>query len=181
MGVVDKVRRSVVGSQGKQKPVLFRVGPVVIFGDSVGRNRILEAQAVGIALQHGLQKCPVHHVHFLLAFPVSEVHPFSAHNGPLSGHVSRNLQIHKNMGKRRLGAPAAGRVHAENEGFHAFLDLVVGQVVRLHKGRKVCIKGRKGLGGRPFVLHDAQKVDHLVAQGGQVLGRGGCDLPGDAA
>ena len=30
------------------------------------------------------------------------------------------------------------------------------------------------------VLHDAQEVDHLVAQGGQMLGGGGGDLAGDA-
>ena len=41
-------------------------------------------------------------------------------------------------------------------------------------------KEGEGLGPRPLVLHDAQEVDHLVAQGGQVLGRGRGDLSRDA-
>ena len=33
----------------------------------------------------------------------------------------------------------------------------------------------------PLVLHNAEEVDHLVAEGGQVLSGGGGDLSGDAA
>ncbi len=73
-----------------------------------------------------------------------------------------------------------GRVHAEDKGLDALLDLFLGQVVHLDEGRQIGVEGGKGLRAGPLVLHDAQKVDHLIAQGAQVAGRGGIDFSGDA-
>ena len=53
-------------------------------------------------------------------------------------------------------------------------------MIHLDKGSQIGVKGGERLGARPLVLHDAQEVDHLVAQGRQVTGRGGGDLPRDA-
>ena len=68
-----------------------------------------------------------------------------------------------------------------DKGLDALFDLFLGQVVRFDKGGKIGVKGGERLGAGPLVLHDAQEVDHLVAEGGQVAGRGGGDLAGDAA
>ena len=48
------------------------------------------------------------------------------------------------------------------------------------KGGQVGVKGAERLGAGPLVLHDAQEIHHLVAEGGQVAGRGGVDLARDA-
>ena len=60
-------------------------------------------------------------------------------------------------------------------------DWILGQVVHLDKGCKEGIKGGKRLSAGPFVLHNAQKVHHLVAEGGKMAGGRGGDLPRDAA
>ena len=49
------------------------------------------------------------------------------------------------------------------------------------EGSEVGVEGGKGLSAGPFVLHDAEKVHHLVAQCRQVRGGGRGDLAGDAA
>ena len=141
--VICKIRRTVVGSQGKQEPVSFIIGPVKIRSQSIGWDRILKTQSAGIALQHGLQKCPVHHIQFLLAFPIGELHLLSAHNGLLLRHVLRYHQIQGNMGKWCLRSPSARRIDAENKCLHAFFHPVIGKVVRLDKGRQIRIKRRK--------------------------------------
>ena len=61
------------------------------------------------------------------------------------------------------------------------LHFFVGQVVHFYKGCQVGVKGRERLGSCPFILHNPQEVYHLVAQGGQVAGRGRSNLAGDAA
>ena len=71
----------------------------------------------------------------------------------------------RDVGKRGLRSPAAGRIDAEDEALDAVLDLVVAELVRAHKGRKVGIEAGERLRPCPLVLHDAQEVDHLVAQG----------------
>ena len=62
-----------------------------------------------------------------------------------------------------------------------FFDLLVVEVVRLYEGREVGIEGAERLRARPFVLHDAEEVDHLVAQRREVLGGGGGNLARNAA
>ena len=54
-------------------------------------------------------------------------------------------------------------------------------MVDFYKGSQVSIKGGKGLSSCPFILHNAQEVDHLVAEGCQMFGRGGGDLSWYAA
>ena len=89
--------------------------------------------------------------------------------------------VERDVGERRLRAPARRRVDAEHEGLDALLRLVVGKVVLAHERRQVGIEAAERLGAGPFVLHDAQEVDHLVAQAGQVAGRLRRDLAGHAA
>ena len=72
--VVGEVRRAVLGGHLEEKAVVLGLAPVKILGDGVGRDRVLEAAAVGVALDHDLDERLVHHVHFLLAVAVGEVH-----------------------------------------------------------------------------------------------------------
>ena len=122
---------------------MFRIRPVIIRSYPISRNGILESQAISIAFQHGFQERPVYHVHFLLAVPVCKFHSPAAHNGLFISHIPWHLQVHENVGKWGLGTPAAGGVDSKDKRLHAFLDLIVGQVIRLHKGSQVGVKGRK--------------------------------------
>ena len=178
--VIGEVRRAVLGGHGEEQTVVLRVGPVKVLGNGVGGDGILEAPAVGVALGHDLDERLVHHVHFLLAVAVGEILLLAAHDGGQVLQVLGNGPVQGDIGERCLSAPAGGGVHAEDKGLDALLDLFLGQVVRLDEGGEVCIEGRKGLGTGPLVLHDAQEIDHLVAEGGEVAGGGGVDLPWDA-
>ena len=178
--VVGEVGGAVLGGHLEQQPVVLRVGPVEVPGDGVGGDGVLEAPAVGVALGHDLDERLVHHVHFLLAVAVGEVLLLAAHDGRQVLQVLGHGPVQGDVGERRLGAPAAGGVHAEHEGLDALLDLFLGEVVHLDKGGQVGVKGAERLGAGPLVLHDPQEVHHLVAEGGQVAGRGGVDLAGDA-
>jgi hypothetical protein len=51
----------------------------------------------------------------------------------------------------------------------------------LTKGRQIRVEAGERLRTCPFVLHDAQEVDHLVAQRGKMSRRGGGDLARNAA
>ena len=61
------------------------------------------------------------------------------------------------------------------------LDLVVAELVRANKGRKVGIEAGERLRPCPLVLHDAEEIHHLVAQRRQMLGRCAGNLAGHAA
>ena len=61
------------------------------------------------------------------------------------------------------------------------LNLVIGQFVRADKWRKIGVKARKRLCTCPFILHNAEEVDHLIAQRCQMLSRCGGYLAGNAA
>ena len=50
--IVREIRRAVFGGHFKQQLVVFGFGPVEIFGDGIGRNRLLETAAVGVAFDH---------------------------------------------------------------------------------------------------------------------------------
>ena len=78
-------------------------------------------------------------------------------------------------------APAAGRIHAVDEGLDALLDFPLGKIIHLDKGRKVGIKRGKCLRAGPFILHDAEEIHHLVAEGGKVVGGRGCNLSRNAS
>ena len=179
--VVGKIRRAVLRGHLKEEPVVFGVRPIEIFGDGIGGYGVLESSAVRVALYHDFDERLVHHVHLFLAVFVFEVLVLAAHDGGEFGKVVGHHPVEGDVGKRRLRAPAAGGVHAVNEGLDALFDLVVREVVRLYEGREVGIEGGERLRARPFVLHDAEEVDHLVAEGREVLRGGGSDLPGDAA
>ena len=177
--VVGEIGGAVLGSHLKQEFVVLCLGPVEVPGDGVGGNGVLEATAVGVALDHDLDEGLVHHIHLLLAVPVGKVHLLAAHNGGQIFQVLGHRPVQSNIGEGGLSAPAAGRVHPIDEGLDALLDLLLTQVIRLDKGGQIGVEGGESLRSRPLVLHDAQKVDHLVAQGRQVAGRGGGDLPRD--
>ena len=61
------------------------------------------------------------------------------------------------------------------------LNFVIGQFVRADKGGKIGVKARKRLCTCPFILHNAEEVDHLIAQRRQMLNRYGGDFAGNTA
>ena len=163
--VIGEVGRAVFGRHFKQETVIFRGAPVKLFGNGIGRNRVLEAASVGVAFDHGLDERLVHHFHFFLAVIVGEVHILAAHDGRHVLHVIGHGPVQGDIGEGSLCAPAGRRVHTVNKGLDALLHFFVIQMVCLYERSQVRIKGRERLSPGPFVLHDAQEVDHLVAEG----------------
>lgn len=91
-----------------------------------------------------------------------QVHRLAAYDAGLIGKVRRYGPVESNIGERRLRAPAAGRIDAVYKAFDTMLNFVIGQFVRANKGCKIGVKARKRLCTRPFILHNAEKVDHLI-------------------
>ena len=179
--VVGEVRSAVLRGHFEQQPVVLGFAPVEVARDGVGGDWVLEAATVRIAFDHDLDEGLVHHIHFDLAVAVGEVHLLAAHDGRLIAQVGRAHPVQRDVAERRLRAPARRRVHAEHERLDALLRLFVGQVVGLHERREIRVEAGERLGARPFVLHDAQEVHHLVAQAGQMAGRLRRDLARHAA
>ena len=178
--VVGEVGSAVLGGHLEKQFVVLRGGPVKVPGNGVGGDGVLEAAAMGVALDHDVDKGLVDHVHLGLAVAIGEVHLLAAHDGGQILQVGGNGPVQGDVGEGRLGAPAGGGIHAEDEALDALLHFLVAQVVHLDEGGQIGVKGGEGLGAGPLVLHDAQEVDHLVAEGGQVAGGGGIDLARDA-
>ena len=166
--VVGEIRRAVFGRHLEQELVVFRVSPVKILGDGIGRDGILEAASVCIALDHQLDEGFIYHVHFLLAFAIGKRLLASADDGRKICHVLWNRPVERDVGKRRLRTPARRRIDAVDERLHALLDLALRQLVCADKRGKIRIERGKRLRARPLVLHDAKKVYHLVAERGKV-------------
>ena len=141
----------------------------------------MEAPAVGVPFDHDLDERLVHHVHLFLAVFILEVLLLAADDGRKFRQIVGHFPVEGDIGKRRLRAPAGGGVHAVDKALDALFHLVVREVVRLYEGREIGIEGGERLRARPFVLHDAEEVDHLVAKRGKVLCGCGRDLPRDAA
>ena len=141
----------------------------------------MKTAPVGVALNHNLDKGAVDHIHLRLAVTVGEVRRLAAYDAGLIGKVSRHGPVESNIGEGRLRAPAAGCIDAVYKAFDAMLNLVIGQFVRADKGRKIGVKARKRLCTCPFILHNAEEVDHLIAQRCQMLSRCGGYLAGNAA
>ena len=181
VNVVGEVGRAVLGGHLEQQLVVLALAPVEVAGDGVGGDGVLEAPAVGVALDHDLDEGLVHHVHFLLAVAIGKLTLPAAHDGGLIRQIAGHRPVQGDIAEGRLGAPAGGGVDAVNEGLDALLDFLLGQVVHLDKGSQIGIEGGERLRARPLVLHDAQEVHHLVAQGAQMAGGGGRDLADHAA
>ena len=179
--VVGEIRRAVFRRHLEQQAVVFGLGPVEVLRDRIGRDRVLEAASVRVALDHRLDEGFVDHRHFLDAVLVFEIHLLAADDRGQFGEVVRNRPVERDVRERRLRAPARRRVHAENEGFDALFDFAVGKVVGLDEGRQIGVERRERLRARPFVLHNAEEVDHLVAERGQMRGRRRRDLARNAA
>ena len=179
--VVGKIRSAVFGGHLEQQFVVLGLRPVEVPGNRVSGNGILEASAVGVALYHGFDKRFVYHIHFLFAVLVLEVHLLAADYRVQLGEVVGYRPVQSYVRKRRLRAPAAGDVHAVNEALNGFFDLVVAEVVDLDERSEIGIERTERLRARPFVLHYAEEVDHLVAKRGEVFGGRRRDLPGNAA
>ena len=179
--IVGEIRCAVLGGHFKQQPVIFSVGPVKIAGDGIGGDGILEAAAVGIALNHGFDERLIDDVHLVLAVLILEVHFLAADYAVLLGEVGRDNPVQRDVGEGCLRAPPGRSIDAEDEGFDALLDGIIAHVITLDKGGEVCIEGRERLCACPLILHDAEEIDHLVAQRCQMLG--GCrgDLAGHTA
>ena len=91
------------------------------------------------------------------------------------------LIISIDVGEWSLGSPTGWGVDAEDEGLDALLDLLVGKVVNLNEWGEISIEGTECLSSRPFVLHNAKEVDHLVAKSAQMASWGRGDFAWDAA
>ena len=179
--VVGEVRGAVLGGHFKEQTVVFRFAPVEVAGDGIGGNRILETAAVGVAFDHDLDERLVDHVHLALAVAVGEIHLLAADDGRLVAQVARYGPVKGDVGKRRLRAPAGRGVYTVDKGLNALLDFPLAEVVHLDKRSEIRVKGGKRLSAGPLVLHDAQEIDHLAAERGQVLRRGRGDLARYAA
>ena len=179
--VVGEIGRAVFCGHLEEKAVVLRFRPVEVLCDGVGGDGVLETAAVGIAFDHDLDEGLVDHVHLFFAVLVLEGHLLAADNGGQLSQIVRDDPVERDVGEGRLRAPAGGGVHAVDKGLHALFDLLIAQVVHLDEGREIGVEGGEGLCAGPLVLHDAEEIDHLIAQGGQVLCRGGGDLAGNAA
>ena len=179
--IIGEIRRAVFCRHFKQKLVVFRVSPVKILGDGIGRDGILEAASVCVSLDHQLDERPVDHIHFLLALAIGERLLAPTDDGRKICHVLWNRPVERDVGKRRLRTPARRRIDAVDERLHALLDLTLRQTVHADKRGKIRIERGKRLRASPLVLHDAEKVHHLVAERRKMRGRGGADLPRNTA
>ena len=162
--IVGEIRRAVFRGHLKEQLVVFGFRPVKVPRDGVGRDRVLEAASVGVALDHRFDEGAVDHIHFRFAVLVFERHFFPAYDGVLFGKIRGNGPVERDVGEGCLRSPAARRIDAEDEGFDALFYFAIGKVIRLDKRSKVGIEGGKRLCARPFVLHDAEKIDHLIAE-----------------
>ena len=179
--VVGEVRGAVFRGHGEEKLVVLGRGPVEIASDGIGWDRILESTSVGVAFDHGFDEGAVDHSHLFFAIAIGEVHFLAADEGWKVDHVIRNGPVEGDVGERRLGAPTRWGVDAVDEGLDALLDLFVGEIIDLDEWSEVGVEGGERLSAGPFVLHDAEEVDHLVAKGHQVAGWGRGDFARDAA
>ena len=179
--VVGEIGSTVFGGHFKEKLVVLGFRPVEIAGYGIGGDRILEASAVGVALDHNFDESLVDHIHFFFAVFVFEVHFLAAYDCIKLGKVGGNGPVEGDVGKGRLGTPAAGSVNTVNKGLDALLNFLVGKIIYLDKGSKIGIKRGKCLSTRPLVLHNSEEVDHLVAEGGKVGSGGGGYLSGYSA
>ena len=179
--VVGEIGGAVLGGHLKQELVVLALAPVEVAGDGIGGDGVLEAAAIGVALDHDLDEGLVDHVHFLLAVAIGEVTLTAAHDGGLIHQIAGHRPVQGDVAEGRLGAPAGGGIDAVDEGLDALLDLLLGQIVHLDEGGQIGIEGGERLGAGPLVLHDAQEVHHLVAQGAEMAGGRGRDLAHHAA
>ena len=179
--IVGKIRSAVLGGHFKQEFVVFRLRPVKVAGDGIRGYGVLKTSAVSVALYHNFDKGLVNHRHFLDAILVFKVLFYAADDSVQFRQIVRHHPVQRNIGKRRLRAPTAGSIYAVNERLNTLFYFFVRQVIDLYERREIGIEGRKSLSARPFVLHYAQKVNHLVAQSGQVACRRTRDFSGDTA
>jgi len=85
--VVGEVGGAELGGHLEEQAVILRLAPVKVLGDGVGGDGVLEAAAVGVALDHHLDEGFVDHVHLRLAVAVGEVHGLAAHDTRLTGQI----------------------------------------------------------------------------------------------
>lgn len=179
--VVGEVRSAVFCRHREEKAVVFGVRPVEVSRDGVSRNRILEASAVGVTLDHDLDKRLVDHRHFFDAVFIFEVHFLAADDCGKFRQIVWHNPVERDVGERCLRTPTRRRVDAVNEGLDALFDFFVREVVNLYERCEIRVERAERLCARPFVLHDAEEVDHLVAERGKVSCRRRGDFAGDSA
>ena len=139
--IVGEIRGSVLRGHLKEQFVVLGLFPVKISGDGVGRDRILEASSLRVALGHDLDKRLVDHVHLCLAVAVGEVLLHAAHNCLLVLQVFRDRPVKRDVGEGRLTSPSGRCVDAVDEALHALLHTLVVQLVCADKRCKVGVEG----------------------------------------
>ena len=123
--VVGEVRGTVFCSHFEQQTVIFRIGPVKIGCDGVGRDRVLEASSVGISLDHRLDERFVDHIHLFFTVFVLEVHLLAADDRRKLREVIRYGPVECDVGERCLASPAARCVDAVDKRLDALLHFAV--------------------------------------------------------
>ena len=141
----------------------------------------MESASVCISFDHRLDKGTVDHIHLFFAVFIAEVLRLAAHDRRKLGKVSRNRPVQCDVGEWCLRTPAARCIYAVYKRFDAFLDFQIVQIVHFDKRCQIRVKRRKCLCSCPFILHDAEEIDHLIAKYGQMFGRCRCDLALNAA
>ena len=76
--VVGEIWSAIFRGHLEEKLVVLGFRPVEILGDGIGWDWILEAAAVRVAFDHGLDEGFVDHRHFLFAITIFEVHLLTA-------------------------------------------------------------------------------------------------------
>ena len=163
-----------------EEPGGVGVIPWEVAGDVVCWDGEGEDPAAPVTGGHDLEEGLVDHPHLFLEFPVGEVHLLVAHSRVVIAQVVGACPVERDVGERRLGAPAGGDVEVVNKLLYALLDLAVAHVVGADVGGEVGVEAAEGLCAGPLVLQRAEEVDHLADCGRHVF-RGGClDLAGPA-
>ena len=121
---VLEVGQAVLGGHREQPVGVLRV-PVEVGRDVVRRDREREHPARRVALGHDLDVRAVDHRHLDRQVAVREVHRLAADERDLVAQVVGAGPVERQVGERRLRAPARRHVQVVHELLHQLADLVV--------------------------------------------------------
>ena len=157
---VLKIRQAVLGRHVKQQRGVGAL-PRKVLGDVVGGNGEGEHPALGIARGHHVDVGAVDHVHLGLQLAVAKRHFHPADHRHLLAQVLGARPVKRQVGKRRLCAPARGHVQVVDQLLDALAHLRVVHAIFADERGHIGVERGKGLRPGPLVLQRAQKVHHL--------------------
>ena len=175
-----KIGSAVLGCHFKKQFRVFAF-PFEILCDIVRRNGVAEAPSRSVSFEHEQDKLLIDYIHLFLAIAVRELLFFAAYDRFFVFEVVGTHPVERDVRKGRLTSPAARRVDAEQKALDALPHALFRKIVDFDEGRKIGVERAERLSARPFVLHDAEEVHHLVDERRKVCrGRRG-DFIGNAA